>query len=255
MSFIENDAVDMGTDVSAEPAQPELSSHAQQFLQDVPEEHRPIIDQHLRKWDSGFTKYSQGVQNELKQYKELGAAEELRQARELYNQFVNDPGSIAEFLITNGYYSAPAPQAQPEQPQIPEEVASYLKPFEEKFSKFDQIERAVSVMASQFQAQAAAQKQKEEDAALEAEISRLKNEHGDFDMEFVITKAQANGGNLEAAVQAYKKFEQNLINRGNAAPRVLGANSLPPITKTPAEMSGDERKQLMIAKLQGLSQG
>lgn len=253
MSFID-DAADPGSEVtSPEPTQPELSQHAQQFLNDVPEEHRAILDTHLRKWDSGFTKYSQSMQEKLKPYESLGSLEELRNARELYNQFTNDPASIAEFLVTNGYYNVPAPQAQPEAPQIPEEIASYFKPFEEKLSKMDQIERAVSVMAQQFQSQAQQRQQQEEDAKLEKALASLKSEHGDFDVEYVLTKAQANGGDLAAAVQAYKQFEQSIINRGNAAPRVLGANSLPQITKSPTEMSLDERKSLMLAKLQSLS--
>lgn len=252
MSFIDG-AADQGSEVvSPEPTQPELSQHAQQFLNDVPEEHRAILDTHLRKWDSGFTKYSQSMQEKLKPYETLGPPERLRQAHELLNQLENDPASIAEFLVTNGYYTVPASNPQPEAPQIPEEIAGYLKPFEEKLSKFDQLERAVSVIAQQFQAQAQQRQQQEEDAKLQATMAELKKEHGEFDEQFVLTKAMSNGGDLAAAVADFKRLEQNLINRGSAAPRVLGTNSLPQITKTPQEMTPDERRSLMLAKLQNL---
>lgn len=254
MSFIDDAAGD-GAPEGVDQNPPELSQHAQQFLGNVPDEHKAIVDQYVRQWDSGFTKYSQQVQNELKGYKDLGDPTTLSQARELYNQFLNDPASVAEFLVQQGFYTPQAPVETPQTPEIPAEIAQFLNPIQEKLSKFDDVQKAVQVMAAQFQQQEAARKQAEEDAALEKAIGTLKEKHGDFDMEYVLTKAQSNGGDLEAAVQAYKRFEQNLINRGASAPKVMGGTSLPGLTKSPADMSTEERQSILLAKLSGLRQG
>lgn len=255
------EAVDQGTpDPGAEPNQPEqLSPYLQNFLNNVPEEHRPIVAQYGKQWDAGFTQYSQKVQNELKPYKELGDYKTVQQAMDLYNQFTADPSTVIDWVFERRD-QIPAVsdwrwnhiKEQQQENQLDPAFQAALAPFQEKLGKLDQMEKALGAVGKWMEDQRTARQQAEEDRQLTEAMTQLHQQHGDFDDKIVLALASANGGDLEAAVQTFNATLQSRLNQRATAPAVLGGNSLPQLTKSTAEMTPEERKQTVMAALQNL---
>lgn len=263
--------------------QPEvkLSSYAQNYLNNnVPEAERAVIMRHLAQVDSdyqkGFTQYAQQQAQIRRQYEELGSPEELRTATTLYQQFINDPASIGEFLVQNGYYT-PAQQSQalqqagltqgqanqvvgqvqggqPQQQQpTPQQQA--LPP--EVTQRFERYEKALGGMFNQIQAQQEAAAQAQADAQLDSQLQELADKHGNFDLRYVLGIVQATHMPLEQAVLEYKNAVQAAVDarRAPAAPNVMGSSSMPPMAKSPKDMNSDERVAAISAAVRSMQNG
>lgn len=258
--------------VSPEPAQQQgntqqvsYSPYAQQFLQDVPEDQRAVVEEHLRKWDAGFTRYAQGMNEQLRQYQSLGDAQQIQQAVQYYNQLLNDPTSVAELLIQNGFGPQQAmqmaQQAQQQQPQQqqPDYLQQMPEPIRQKFESVDrlnqqysQMERAMGLIAQKFNEQDQQAQQYEADQQLDQLLGSMKQQFGDFDETYILTQL-ANGAGPDQAIKNYQGFIQREVNKRAAPqpPNVISGSSLPPV-KTPLD-TPEQRNAALVAALK--SQG
>lgn len=265
-----------GQQVSPEPTtqqqdnqQVSYSPYAQQFLQDVPEDQRAIVEQHLRKWDAGFTRYAQGVNDQLKQYQSLGDAQQLQQAVQYYNQLLNDPHSVAELLIQNGFGPQQAaqmaqqvtqqqnPQQQIQQDpfqQMPDPIRQRFETVDQLKQQYQQMERAMGLIAQKFNEQDQMAQEQVADQQLDQLLGQMKQQFGDFDETYILTQL-ANGANPDQAIRNYQSFIQREVNKRAApqAPQVISGSSLPAI-KTPLD-TADQRNAALTAALRGLGLG
>lgn len=254
---------DTGAPVENAPAQeqPELSEHAQRFLSNIPDEaERVIMAKHLPVWDGGFTRYANSQREKYRPYEELGDVETLRKAKGVFEQLSTDPAGVIDFFFQNReafgldwkwqIEQAIAAEQAAQESQIPD----YLKPIQDQVSKLPTFEKALTQIAAKLQQQEEAERKAKEDAELETALKALKMQHGDFDVEFVLNKAERNGYDLEGAVKEYKLLEQRLLTQAAAKPpsNILSGSSQPQPSKSPAEMSTQERKAALLASLQGL---
>lgn len=253
-----------------------LSSYAQNYLNQVPEAERAALIRHIAQVDGdyqrGFTQYAQQQAQLRRQYEELGSPEELRTATTLYQQFINDPASVGEFLVQNGYYT-PAQQSQAlqqagltapqanqvvgqvgqQQPQVPTQQG--LPP--EVTQRFERYEKALGGMFNQIQAQQEAAAQAQADAQLDSQLQGLAEKHGQFDLRYVLGIVQATHMPLEQAVLEYKNAVQAAVDSRKAppAPNVMGSSSMPPMAKNPKEMNSDERVSAIAAAVRSMQSG
>lgn len=113
-------------------------------------------------------------------------------------------------------------------------------------ARFGDLEQAIATIASQLQDMGSSQQQQQEDAELEATLAELKEQHGEFDEDWVLAKALKNGGDIEAAVKDYAKFEEQVRTKAlRPSPRPLGqGGGLPSSDIDPTKLSDREAKEL-----------
>lgn len=234
---------------------PQLSPQGQQFISSIPEDHREIVGRYLPQWDAGFQKYAGGVNNQLKQYSELGEFDSIKQAVEFQNQFLNDPRSIVDWLFQNREsieqlkdwqwnHQAPNPQDPAETPPWLE----HLNPVQEKVG---QMEKVLALIAENMQTEQQSKAAKEADAALERDLQQATAKYGNFDVPTVLDIALSRRVSIDEAVQAYNQLAESIMSQRAAkqAPITLGATSQPQLAKPATEMSGDERRAALAAFL------
>ncbi len=232
---------------------PQLSSQGQQFLGSIPEDHREVVSKYLPQWDAGFQKYAGGVNNQLKQYSELGEFDNIKQAVEFQNQFLNDPRSIVDWLFNNREnieslkewswnHSAPDPKDQAETPPWME----HLAPVNEKVG---QMEKVLALIAENMQSERQSVAEKEADAALERDLQLATQKHGNFDVSTVLDIALSRRVSIDEAAGIYNNLANSIMQQRAAkqAPITLGSTSQPQLAKPATEMSGEERRQTLAA--------
>ncbi len=249
----------------SEPEAPGLSRQGQQFIESIPEEHRGVVSQYLPKWDKGFTQYAQRVQAQLKDYERYGSQEELQQAHNLRQTLLNDPSYLVDYIynnreplgITEWRWNAQTQQVEQAPPgegesqdDIEKKLAKYLEPHQQKMGQFEsQMQQIAQFLGQQQQAA----QQAREDAELRSQIAAAQKKHGDFDLRTVLSIARSNDMNIDQAVQAYNAVVERAVSAKAAkqAPLVLGGQSLPQLQKTPADMSAEERRAIMVKYIDG----
>lgn len=235
-----------------------LSGFARDYLGKVPEEHRPIVQQHLQEWDKNFTKYSQQVQGKLKAYEGLGAdPETLQNSLQLYNTMLHRPEDVYEALVNAGYgpkqAQAMTNQVMEEQEQGQGQQENSVPPhLQQQFQKYEQ---ALNTIARHLQQQEEAKRQESELREFDTLMNNLEKKYQGMDRDLV-TRMIATGMEPEQAAQRYMQMVQGVVNE-NARPKpptVLGSGSAVPRPNKPmSELDGKERKEFLAEALKGMA--
>lgn len=186
------------------------------FLQEVPEEHRSILEPYVKKWDAGVTRRFQDLHSQLSPYEELGADPgDLSQAYQLYQLMEEDPQRVYEAL-----------RAQFEEQEELEEAAESgqfqgLPP--EIQQELQQQRQVLEALAEFVTNQQRTAQESQEDQELDDYLGLLQTEFGEFDEDYVVAKMY-RGMSGEDAVRAWKESVQKAANGG-----VVPPPSLPPI--------------------------
>lgn len=266
----------------AEPqvTEPELSDAAQGFLKDIPEAERPIVEKYVKQWDAGVTQRFQSVHSEYEGWKPLKDAgydpEEVSQAVALVEALNQDPqGTVKAVAEAYGITLQQAAQAvqeaiapvTPQQgapvgttPQLsPQQAAQAQGITDQQFAQLppevQQRLQMVDVMAQLFIQQQQAQEQATADKQLEDTLTALRDKHGDFNDQWVLSLAYQTG-DIEGAVQQYKQLEAQLGGKqgtptpGQPTPTVLGSGGGLPtgsvdVTKLDNKATKDLVKQML----------
>lgn len=239
-------------------------SLANGFLADIPEEHRPIVEQYVKEWDSQVGKKFQEVHGTYAPYKELGVdPDQLREAWESYQFITENPEllykKLAEIYGTQapqGQETVPAQQISQQVQGLPPELQQQLAPF---FEETQQVKQVVESLASYFLAQQEAERVSREDAELDEGLAQLHEKYGDFDENYVLFLAMKNGGDGDKAVKEYQQMVQGLVNQSHAPtaglPTVLsGGGSVPGQVQNVTELSNDDVKKLVAETLAAAAQ-
>lgn len=207
-----------GTEFTEEGQGSEDYSLAGGFLDRVPQEHRPIVEPYVKQWDAGVTRRFQDLHGELKPYQELGSYEDLQQMAQIIEVLNNEPERVFQALQEQ-LYPEGLPQAQngtgdsAEAPGLPPEF----------MSRFDKTEETLMKLAEYVVGMNTAQQEASEDAELDDYMQLLRDEYGDFDEKFVLTRMY-NGVDGETAVQEWNSAIQERINQAMGA-----TQNLPPV--------------------------
>jgi hypothetical protein len=255
MSFIDDAGFEPVNDVVEEEELPELTDYGRRFLENSPEEHRPILEPVIRKWDDGHKKQVARYEEQLNQYRQLGPVEELAPARQLYNILINDPQRMVDYLVNErGFTPSQAAKAvgEAQDNAVAQQQPGVPKEYEERLRRAEQAALAAVQQQRQFfEQQQAAREQQEYVAQLQA----AKNKFGDFDERYVsYLLATEQATTVEEAVKFYHRTVRPPQRRG-ATPPLLGANAAAPTSGGKkanwGEASDNEIKDFLVHSLRG----
>lgn len=247
MTFPDNDTADFsqGSDLGSTG---EASAPWADYVKDLPDSVRPLVEPKFKDWDANVTKRFQQVHSEyepLKPFKSLvdnGLDFDSVQQAVQFAQLVNeDPQRVYEALAEQYGYGKEQGSVDPEAgDSFDDEPTADDLANNPEFAKYREMtEQMAQIMVEQQRAVQMA----EEEAALDAQLASLREQHGDFDEEYVMAKVYA-GASWDDAINAYNslagRFQQP------AAPVVMGSGGgLPSQSINPAQMTDKERKALV----------
>lgn len=209
---------------------------------------RSVAEQVFKEWDGNTTKRFQELHSTNQQkygwadpLLENYEPDDIQAAIKIAEQLQADPQGFAQRLqaaVGGG------DQGLDDLEDYGDEDGENDDPYDQRFS---QLENALATLTEQLLGQQRTAAQKAEDEELERTLTELKDQHGEFDEDWVLAKALKNGGDLNAAVQEYAQFEEQVRTKAlRPAPRPLGAGGgLPSSDIDPTKLSDREAKDLV----------
>lgn len=210
----DNPAEVLDTTTSGEPSEVEDSEPSedqlivgghpawQEILTAVPEQYHEALIPKLKGWDSGVTQRFQEIHSQYKPYKDFEPIVEqgfdpdsLSQAVGLYQALTKDPESVYRSLgEAYGFIGEQESESDDEDEdyQIPRALQEQL----------NRQEQAIEIMAEQLQNQTLQEQQGAQQEELDNYLEGLREEYGEFDEDYVLTKI-ANGTDGEVAVRQF----------------------------------------------------
>jgi len=223
---------------AAPPQEPDLSEYAQALLGEVPDEHKPILQQYVSKWDAGIQRQVQTLDAQygpVAQMLQNGwSPEELLAAAEFVDLAGQDRDKALQILSTTFGWEEQQPGQQPQQQQQPpQQPVIQLPPQLEK--QLGDMSKFMEQTALQQQQAAAERQQVEADRQLDEFMTLLEREKGPFDEVFVLARMQQG---MDAA-QAVDEWNATLAsysqsNGGDQTPRLPA----PPVLSGGAASTG-----------------
>lgn len=221
-----------GQEPETEPDESQIFSD---FLKNVPDEEKPVVQKYLAQIQGGVTKRFQSIHDEYRPYKEIAGQydpEILQRALGVWDLLDQDPKRVYDILKTMAQENQwePDPNAQP--PKTPPHLQGLPEEFTGRFNQMEQLLMTMGqeILSSRQEREAAAQ-----DQQLDDYMNWLKTTHGEFDEPWVLSRME-QGVDGQEAVKQYQAFEQSILTRagvgngngGKPTPRVLGgAGSVP----------------------------
>lgn len=258
----------MGTPVEPEPVQGDIPDQNEapgpnpawnDVLSILPEQFHSVVTPKFQEWDNAAQSRIETLNSSLKEFEsykpfvEHGITpDELEQGVRLMYEIQNNPQGVYEALANAYNFNQQAMANTPvanandntddddDDPPIPMDDPRYAQINQ-------QLELVSKIVLNDAQAKQAAAA----DAALEKELEQLRKDHGDFDEDYVLTKA-LNGASLTDAISAYQSLVQRLTPQP-FAPNVLGnsggGTGLPSNAIDPTKLSGKETRNLVAEML------
>jgi len=223
-SFPETNQISSNDDTGNENSPSEF---ANQYLKDIPDEHRSIVEQYVGTWDKNVTQKFQDYSGRLKGYEALGDVESLASAQQLWDMLNDNPVGFLEQLqqYTNEIY-------QPEENGMgtyddDEEGAYALPEFDGDgdalLQQYQDLQERYSSLEERLNGFESSQQEKDEMKMLDSVLDDLHNTHGDFNEQWVLLQI-ANGADPSEAVQSWTELTQGIIDsrKSNPPPVLLG---------------------------------
>lgn len=199
------------------------------LLEALPSSLHSLATPHLQQWDRNYQENIQKIHTQYEPYKPFlegqVAPEQINYSLQLMQALEERPQDILKAL--QGYVDSLEPQeAKPNEAPAPENGDENEYPEELlNHPKFVELQQQVNNFTEMFTQAQQKQQADAEDAALEGELKGLIEKHGEFDLEYVITKALHNPEiPIENHVLAYKEMVNEVLSKNNRppAPRLLG---------------------------------
>lgn len=257
---------DFDFNAQATAGQPEaqLSQNEWGFLKDVPEADKPVVARYLKGINGEVTKRFQGIHDQYKGWKDLGVQPEQARAALDFYQFANDdpvgfyqnimnfirqnPEAAKNIGFTDDMLEGGQQQQQIEEQEDPWEAAG-LTGYGERF---DQMEKALNVIAEIMQGQMTQSQEEVEDQELDALLEQLRSDHGDFDEGFVLSRIWG-GMDPNEAVKAWFDTIETHVNSARSRPNLTllgGTGGTPSNRVDPRQMTGEQKAELFASMLQ-----
>lgn len=230
------------------------SSLVEDFLKDIPEADKNVVQQYVKGWDDKVQQQFTKRADEIKAYKELGEVDDIKAAKEVYRLINEAPDYVLrelarelkiELPATTPPGNKPAESQPPAKDQVP--LQGLPKEVQEELQQLrDLVKQVATVQVSSNQQQ----KEKEEQEALDAYLGKLREDHGEFDNDYVLAK-MANG---VEGVEAVKAFHALTGGGGNSSkpktpPPLAGGGVIPTQAQKVTEMSRKETVDLVASVL------
>lgn len=253
---------DGGADTqSSDDGSPAFSSFATSFLNTVPEEERPVVTKYLTKWDQGFNKYSERMNQRLGQYQAYGDPTELQKQVQLANWVRQNPQQVYDFLHQK--LGNQQQQIQTSDDDDLDELPPKVRQALEKMGKIDGLEGQLGQLTQFLQQQTAQQQEEAGTRELNGILEQLQGSMKYYNRQGVLGLIAAGHDPQEAAnlwdqqvAETLKQHAPNQPNRPRVPPTFNSAGA-PPVSggnKRPRDLSEEDAKSLsvdMLTKLMG----
>jgi len=198
--------------------QSQFSEHTNQYLANIPDEHRSIVGKYVGEWDKGVTQKFQDYSGRLKGYEELGDVGTLASARQIYEALDEDPRGfltqLQEYLDEN----------------MPEDTVSDDLEFEEEEydpedwkQRYEELQHQHATLEERFEGFESSQQEAEQMKMLDSVLEDMHNTHGDFNDRWILLEI-ANGASPEEAIESWNGLQQNIVDsrKSNPPPPLMG---------------------------------
>lgn len=235
------------------------------YLEKFPSSLHPVAREVFTEWDGNVTKRFQDLHSTYEPYKpfvEQWEPESIQEALQLAQALEANPQEFYN-AMAKAYGFAESEQGAENQPEVeaPQEFEyDPDDPLQVRLSQQEELLRTLSDhILGQREAQEQARIQAEQDAALDTAMNTLKQQHGEFDEQYVLMQI-ANGVDPEDAVKQFQTLVGTWAARQNApaasAPRVIGSGGGLPSTKVdPANLNSKQTKDLVVELLRSQNGG
>lgn len=237
-----------------------------ELLEVVPSMLHSQVTPHLKKWDQNYQTGISKVHSQYEPYKQFVENKvdpgQLDYGYQLVQALENKPAEVIDALITfardNDIKLTSLQQQQLEEAAVSAEQGldendiSSNPQVQQLMQQVEQLKQQVE-QSSEKEQLAAAEKQ------LETDLASLRETYGEFDEDWVFTKCLADPkGDLEAAVKAFKEFENSVAERvgkpAPGAPQVLGPGGGNPTAGLEPPKTEAERKSRVKSILENSRQ-
>lgn len=230
-----------GTVAPGQQTEPQSDGLASGFLSRIPEADREIVGKYVSQWDAGVTRRFQELHGKYKPYEELGDIESLQKAREIYTILDEEPerlyNALADIFGNQQQGQQNGVESQQQQNGTGQESDPFQGAIQELQGRFDEQTKVLEAVAQYILQQQQVTQQSQEDSELDQYVGLLKQEFGEFDEDYVLTK-MFHGMSGEDAVQSWNNLIQNQVNQASQStanlPAILSnsGGSAVPVTKT-----------------------
>lgn len=238
--------IEVQGDISDQDNAPGPNPAWNDVLSILPQQFHEAVTGHFQRWDDAANQRIESVNSSLKEFEsykpfvEHGIdPDQLQQGLRLMYEINNNPENVWKSL--QEAYKFGQNNEDPEVENEPDPSALMQDP------RYDQLQQGLELVSQIVLNDAQAKQNATADAELDKELSDLKAAHGDFDMDYVLTK-MLNGASGEDAVKSYK----SIVAAANPpfAPSILGSNSgagagLPSNAIDPTKLSSKETRDLV----------
>ncbi len=225
------------------------------LLEALPSQLQPLVTPHLQQWDKNYQEGVQKVHSEYEAYKTFKdqeiPTEQLMYGLQLLDAMENRPQEIFKAMqefFKDQEGAAPVAEVKPgEQGQeVTPEIDIKSHP------EFQQLTQIVNALAEQTVQQQKAEQDAQADAELEAEIKAATEKHGEFDVDWVISKVMASNFKitLDQAAEQYREFEKGILAKANKpGPKILSAGGNSPNQSVDPSQLDDKGRVAFVADL------
>jgi hypothetical protein len=234
-----------------------------EVLNVLPEQFHSVVTPHFQKWDQSAQQRIEAANSALKEFEaykpfvEHGITnDEIEQGLRVLYEINNNPQNVYEALAKAYNFGQTPPVANPN--ENGNEGTDGSNPLEgidpALMEKLQQQEGMLQAVAQIVLNDAKAKEDAQADAKLDQELAQLKEKHGDYDEDYVLTKMM-NGMSGEEAVNAYKQLLSSFNQSRPFAPTVLGnsgsgSSGLPSNAIDPTKLSEKETRSLVAQMLE-----
>lgn len=244
-------------------ADPTPDSLADVDLSDLSPEARALAEERIRQYQADYTRKTQALAEQRRQFEALGDLEQAQQAVELFRALQTDPDYAVQFygnldralreagLLEDGQTMAP-PTEDPDPyglGEVDEPIARDVTELRQRIAELDEFRQNLIAEREEI---AEAQRL----AAQEAKIRAAHPEYTEEDIDAVYQRAWAYGGDLERAHAQYEADQQRLLMRymerkeSVDAPAPLPSSG--PADAVPELETVDQAHQLALAELNSI---
>jgi hypothetical protein len=226
------------------------------YLSDLPESVRPLVEPKFKEWDANVTKKFQEVHSTyepLKVYESLAQQghnpQFLAEAIQFVEAFNSDPEKVFKAMQEHYGFGVEQGQGNTDPNQlVPDNNDDQYDP------RFLQLEQNQQLLADIITAQHEAEQAAQLDQALNAELTAAATKHGDFDEKVVLGWCAADPNlSIDAAVQQYKAAIEAAVAKRQTpnVPIIMGGGgSVPSTAIDPGKLSPKDRKSLVTSYLE-----
>lgn len=218
-----------------------------ELLDVMPSSLHSQITPHLSKWDQNFQSKVQEVHSQYEPYKPYLEnqvnPEQIDYALSILQAIEERPAEVVKALQV--YVGADEEQGLENQE---EDNGQGESPELFEHPEYQRMREMVETMAQLLVQQRQTETEAAEDSELEQDLKAARDQHGDYDEEWVLTKLYNNSEmTVDDAVKAYKEFESGIASRHRQpGPPVLGpGGSIPNQDFNPKNLDSQGKRQLV----------